>query len=353
MSIPLRLKYVLEEKDYLNVKEAKKIEEKELISIKERNYKICSCGTKIYEDSFSDEQLLLCSCCGKRIRKENFKEKDFIIERINYRKIIKLLQNKLEPIGYKFLDDKRLFRYNGEKPIYIIIPEISSYNFILSEYGGQNCLFIMLDEEKTKQRLLQQWQNRQWGVMDFLEKNSTNIEDISKSLQKNIAIEPDVEEKLDLLLKKSPSFFEQEFIPYFLEQLKLKNKDIQSYLLNLKLNSNDLTNSKVIVLGGAGYPDFLILDLYKYLSDGLKPDKYGEVKRYNKTKFTISDYGTALAHSNEGDNLMIVSTDDIQKEVWVKIVESMRINNYFKNVLIDKDLILLLLSLLKIEINGV
>ena len=135
--------------------------------------------------------------------------------------------------------------------------------------------------------------------------------------------------------------------------MKSNNKELQSYLLNLNLNSNDLTNSKVVVLGGAGYPDFMILNLYKYLSDGLKPEKYGEVKRYNKTKFTISDYGIALAHSNEGDNLMIISTNDIQKEVWVKIVESMRINNYYKNVLIDKDLILLLLSLLKIDIKGI
>lgn len=119
------------------------------------------------------------------------------------------------------------------------------------------------------------------------------------------------------------------------------------------MNCNDLTNSKVITLGGPGYPDFLILDLCKYLSDGLKPDKYGEVKKYNKTRFTISDYGITLAHSNEGDNLIIVSTNDIQKEVWVKIIESMRINNYFKNVLIDKDLILLLLSLLKIDLNKV
>ncbi len=352
MSVPLRLKYCLDGKDNLNVEKAKKIETRGFIVLKERNYKVCSCGTKIYEDSFSDDQLLFCSCCGKRVRKENFKEKDFIIEKINHNKIIESLQKKLEPLGYTLSDDKRLFKYSGEKPIYIIIPEISLYNFILSQYGGQNCLFVIMDEEKTKQRLLGQWHNHQWEIMDFLEKDSEVITNITQSLQKSVTIEPNIEEKFDLLLEKSPSFFERKFVPFFLDQLKSKNKDLQSYLLNLKLNCNDLTNSKVIVLGGAGYPDFLILDLCKYLSDGLKPEKYGEVKRYNKTKFTISDYGTALAHSNEGDNLMIVSTNDIQKEVWVKIVESMRVNNYFKNVLIDKDLILLLLSLLKIEING-
>ena len=348
MKIPLRLKYSIEGKDSLYLKEAKKIESDGFISLKERNYKMCSCGTKIHEDEFSDDQLFYCNC-EKRIRKENFKETNFLIDKVNYGQIIKSLKSKLEPIGCTFLKSRRLFRFN-KKPIYVVIPEISSYNFVLTQNGGKNCLFVLLDEEKNKPKLLQQWKNRQWYITDFLEEDPERIKQMTEAIATDLKIEDSLEDEFDSLMKKSPHYFEQKFIPYFLDQLKSKNSDLQSYLLNLKLNSEDLTNSKVVVLGGPSSSDFYIINLCQYLSDGLKPEKYGEVKRYNTSKFTLSDYGNAVVRSNEGSNLMIVSTDDIQKGCWVRIIESMRTNKYFKNVLIDKDLILLLLKILKIDI---
>ncbi len=351
MSFPIRLKYTIEFNDTTNLEKAKKLVDLGIINLKERKYKVCSCGSKVY-DSFPKNQLILCSCCGKRIRKENFKETDFILDKINYNKIFKLINEKLKPLNFEFIKEKRIFKHKKNCST-VIIPEISSHNFILSRNGGKDCLFIILDGEKTNQRLLVQWTNRSWNLIDFLEKDNSVIRNVVNALGRKIKSSQKLEEQFSLLTTKSPTFFEQKFIPYFIEELKKKNDELNSYLLSLKLNNRDLTNSKVIMLGGAGSPDFFILNLYRYLSDGLKPDKYGEAKRYNKTKFTISDYGKAVVHSNEGENLMIISTDDIQKEVWVKIIESMRTNGYFKNVLIDRDLILLLLNILKIDIKKI
>lgn len=60
-----------------------------------------------------------------------------------------------------------------------------------------------------------------------------------------------------------------------------------------------------------------------------------------------------MAHSKNGDNLFIVSTNNIQTEVWTNIVDTWRINNYYNNVLLDKDLILFLASILEIDFKAV
>ena len=60
-----------------------------------------------------------------------------------------------------------------------------------------------------------------------------------------------------------------------------------------------------------------------------------------------------MMHSNEGENLILISTNNIQNEVWTKIIDLMRMNKYYKNVLLDKDLILFLASILKINFNEI
>ena len=353
MTFPLRLKYIIEPQATKELSYAQQISKQGIICLKQRCYKTCSCGNKVYEDSLSSSQIHFCSTCGKKIRNENFKYFDYIIDNINYKKIIKLIEERLTGLKFNYLKNERLFKIEGNKIIYIIIPEISSSNFILSQNSGDNCLFIILDPEMTNPSLLQRWLPKSWFIGEILNQDKNFLKENIKALEKEIKIDFKIEDEFNKLLKKSPTFFEKEFVPYFLNELKNKEKELALYLTNLKLNSHTLLNSKVIPIGGAGNPDFIMINLCGYLSDGLKPHKYGEAKRYNKTKFTIQDYGVAMAHSKDGENLFIVSTNNIQNEVWTNIIDLMRINGYYKNVLLDKDLILFLASILKIDFKGV
>lgn len=350
MVIPIRLNYSINKDDTKFIEEAEYLKNLNLIELKKKKFKFCSCGAKVDEETFSYEQLVFCSC-GKRVREGNFKGEDYIISKIKTKNIIDKLVEKVKTLNYDYDETKRIFKRGGDEPVFIIIPEISTYNYILSETAGENCLFVLLDNDKTGGKLLEQWKERTFSLLDFLNLDKQELLNITNSLGKYKTTATD--NKLQELLKKSPQFFEKNFIPYFLSELKKKDSELKSFLLNLKINQHSLINSKVIIIGGPSNPDFYIIDLYKYLSDGLKPNKYGEAKRYTKSKFTISDYGIAIAHSKDGENLLIVTTDDIQKEVWTNIIDSMRINNYFKNVIVDKDLLLMLINVLKISVESI
>lgn len=353
--IPIRKDYKVNNKEISLVSQLEELEKKGFIKTITKRYRNCECGNRIYEESFSDRQLSFCAC-GKRVRKTNFNETDININEVRYENILSSLEKKLSPLGFVYQKEIRAFKNNLECPVYFIIPEFSTYNFIITQNQGSNCFFISIDLEKTKTKLMDKWHNKTFEFLDFLniensilEKNIDAITKYDVTERKNEKYEKDYLK----LLKKSPQFVEDEFISFFIKKLKEKNNELQSYLFNLKFNDNSLLNSKLIVLGGPSNPDFYLINLHNYLSDGLKPEKYGEVKRYTKSKFTVENYGKVLVHSDEGDNLIIVTTNDIQKEVWIKIINLKRIHGYFKSVILDKDLLLTLLYVLKIDITEI
>lgn len=351
MTLPIRINYRISKNDKSNINKAKKLEKLGIIKLEKLKFKECKCGMKLYQHSFSYEQISFCSCCGERIREGNFNQEEFKIDKINYNKIIDIISKKIKTLDYSYIKTKRVFKKKGDYPVFLIIPEISTCNYILSENGGNNCIFVLIDLDKTKAKLLDQWKTKTFSLLEFLEKKNSILNKLTDSLSKYKPII--LNNKFEDVLKRSPIFFEKKFIPFLLSELKNKDSELKSFLLNLKTNQDSLVNSKVLIVGGPSNPDFIIINLYRYLSDGLKPEKYGEAKRYTKSKFTISDYGIAIAHSNEGENLMILSTDNIQNEVWMKVIDTMRINKYFKNVILDKDLVLTLINILNIDISKI
>lgn len=92
-----------------------------------------------------------------------------------------------------------------------------------------------------------------------------------------------------------------------------------------------------------------MINLLRYLQSGLQPEKFGEAKRYgDKTTFTFEKYSAAIMHGNTNDALFLVSTSDIQLEVWKNILENDR-DGKFKYVLLDKPLMLVLIKCLALE----
>jgi len=348
--IPFRMNYSIDEEDTVRYQEAKKLEGMKLLHLSRLSFKECTCGERLYEESFSTHQLEYCPGCGKRVRTGSFNKVSFKIDKIFLDQIIKLIGSKVQPLRFRYHEEKRLFvRESNDELVNIIIPEISTCNSILNQQNGDNCIFICLDPEKSCSRLLEQWSKKTFDYLSFMGENNESIEDLATAIARPTRKKSDVE--LGYILKKSPIFFEKTFVPFLLSQFQDKENQLKSYLLKLRVNSSFLSNAKVVLLGGPSNPDFYILDLSKYLSDGLQPNRYGESKRYCRTRLSFSGYGTALTHAKGGDTLFFVSTCDIQKEVWVNLIDEQRIRNYFKHVILDEDLILMLIGELDIDLS--
>jgi len=152
---------------------------------------------------------------------------------------------------------------------------------------------------------------------------------------------------------KSPEF-EAEFVNKLIQRLKEKAVELERYLSFLSAQKDTITNSKAVFMGWAANADFALINLHEYLQQAFKPDKIREAKRYHhsdlrSTRFSWSDFADALAHADGSDTLFIVSTNNIAPSVWRHVIEKRRNAGYFKNVIIEKDTILLLIKVLGIE----
>jgi hypothetical protein len=158
-----------------------------------------------------------------------------------------------------------------------------------------------------------------------------------------------LKEQFEVFISKSaPQYFENEFAPQFIEAIKTNNTKLKILYSRLQSVKDTIINTKFVNIGGPGQSDFFLIDLFDYLQDGLKPEKYGEMKCYTKSSFTMEDFGKALAHAASHDTLSIVSTDDIHPFVWSKIFEFRNQERYYKHVIIDKDLMLFLIHNLEL-----
>ncbi len=342
MTFPIRKGYRIEPN---LVQKATELQEMGIISLAEIRSAICSrCSSTHRQDGNVEGQLMHCSC-GNRIKTDQFKHSEASISEIHYGKIRQLLTNILQPFGFIFENDRRLFVCENK---YVIIVGMSVHNFIIAS-GGTNCFFVTLDSERAKLVVPNHWKNRTFWLPDFLSIDNSLLERQLKALE--LIVQPQ-QENLAQVITRSPTYFEQKFVPHFLGQLKEKNRDLQVFLQHLHQNKNSLVNAKIIPLGGAGNPDFYTIDLYDYLTAGLEPAKYGEAKRYGSSTLTFAEYSKAFTHSMGSENLIIASTNNVQIGIWTNIIEQMYRNKRYSIVLIDKDLLLLLASTLGIQLRS-
>jgi len=92
--------------------------------------------------------------------------------------------------------------------------------------------------------------------------------------------------------------------------------------------------------------------LKAYLESGLKLGISGEVKRYIKREVSLDDYMKALTHAQQEGNrfIIVTSTNSVAATVWSYVRDSFQENEY-RQVIFDKDILLLLSAVTGIDIT--
>jgi len=353
MNIQIRKGYSANVNDTSRNSDLKGLEDEGLISLSVKKSVICSrCKNVISLEDDNIENFVTCSNCSKRqnMSKTNSENK---ISQIHYGKIIQKIDSLLSDmrVGYEYDKNSRYWKVKiDDKIIPLLILEISDSNYIVANAENQASLFIMLDTEKHTY-LINQFNESQFiAFTKILEDGlllNKALQNVTISFDTNHSIE--LEEKFDKLRSSiTPTQFEL-FCVDLLEQIKINYSKLNTFYSYLSRFHNTILNSKIILMGGPSNPDFIMINLLRYLQSGLRPEKFGEAKRYGAdTTFTFEKYSAAIMHGNANDTLFLVSTTDIQLEVWKNILENDR-DGKFKYVLLDKPLMLVLIKCLGLE----
>ena len=137
----------------------------------------------------------------------------------------------------------------------------------------------------------------------------------------------DFEKFLEII--ESGHLFE-DFINQFLQVLKNRPLELEDYLALLQKNSNNIVGSKTIKIGGAGNPDFIQFQKYKYMEAGLESEKSGEIKRYVTASLNEGQFWTIIhKHAKGKENVLIITTEEkISPSIWLAVWGSYLENNH-------------------------
>lgn len=350
--IPLRKGYSLNSTETKSVQEMEKLEKIGVLVTAIKKNVLCNKCKKLNPISTDNiENYIRCSECGKRVSTHN-SNMEKVIEQINYDEIIKRISSLISESGFNFQFDKDrnfwLIKLN-DKNIPMLIPRISNAVFITANSDQDTSLFITLTKEdgmtlKNNMNSSQFIEFQQ--IYEYADIFSKFLIDASTTFDQNYSCELEI--KFDKMLEKISFQDFEKFCEDFLNALKENHSKVSSFYSYLDRKKDTVINFKVVRLGGPASSDFHILALSNYLQSGLRPELFGESKRYRKARFTWADFSSAYAHSKGKDTLFLVSTNEVQIEVWNSIIDSKKENKY-SLVLLDKDCILILIKCIELE----
>ncbi len=324
-----------------------------LVELKEQKFIVCGkCGEK--RTSTSD--VIFCNNCGARLNQTKAITINSI-NKINYEKLLSLVEeflvkNLKTEVSFVKRNMVVSISHNG-KEILTIFPEISSIEFLVRK-DADHCIVVYLDPRTKYGSSL--FKNRAFYVGKFISLEQDKLVELLNALtENNINEYAKAEREFNLFIQKISTMSNQDrgakfelFVKDMLDSLK---SILPSKLEHLRvMHPDDLYNSKIVNIGGAGYEDFRVINLYEYLS-GIKPEKSGEAKCYSSATFTKEDFGEALRHALEDDILIVAATDKIAPSVWNNVINMKRQKGYYKYVIIDRELLMILLGFL-IEKNS-
>lgn len=275
-------------------------------------------------------------------------EKIKIVKAINFIKVKNYLLNVLEKqkVSAQYDPHRKIFLLNELNNIKVIIMGYSICLDLLYSDDGKNCLFVNLNATSGT---IYPWRGQ---IIDILDLNTPKLKTILAAIPINPLLKSTENEiKFQKVLDKGERYFEKDFVSFFIVELRKRDEKIKA-LIHRLVTSNSLLNAKPILLGMAGKSDFYLLPIGEYFSDGLNPNRFGEVKAYGKdTLFSFDDFAKAQAHAAGQDILCIIGCNKIQQEVWSNLIERRISEKYFKFVVLDKELILMLISVLGIDLD--
>lgn len=363
LGVPLRVSF--HTTNIEQIKQLKILEAAKIIELSEEKFQYCTnrnCGTKILvSEQLLHEGVTTCPSCTKTVRLSKSTFSEIKIRRINYQEIIKLCSNRLQGAYGKekcAFDSERhcWFCSINERNIPIFITEVSSYNQYVNNKIDPCWLCVVVDWERNEDKLNNYNQLNFIRVEDILQdssKLSQRVDLIGKTFPSNSTVQ--LERAFDEYINGiKGQEFEAEFVKKLMNMLKEKTMEFEQYLRFLSIQKDSITNTKAVFMGSAANADFALINLHEYLQRAFTPTKIGEAKRYHhtdlsRTRFTWSHYCEALGHADEADTLFIISTNNIAPSVWRKVVEKRLNKGYFKDVIVEKDTLLLLIKVLGME----
>jgi hypothetical protein len=351
MQIPINVGYSIENTSS-DLEDLKVLERKGVVTLIENEYVRCkNCHKGLIDiKSFEGNSMVSCPNCDRQCGLSTSRMKRTAIAEINYKKIIstfdKLLQNTFGESNIHFDKFERnwIIELDGKKYLFYIYGISTVASFLsISENEG---VILYLDERTIRSQIHDLNQSRYRYVFDPIFTSPEKFKAFIDSLAFTESLEYlKFREKFEAFLSsKTNTQYETEFIPQFIEGIKLKNRELSKLYSRLQLVENTILNSKYLKKGGSGVEDFHLVNLNKYLQDGLRSDRSGEAKKFRKTQFDFDDLMRAIGHADHfKETLFFVSTNDIAPSVWQKIMDERTIDGHFKYVIIDKDLMLMLL----------
>lgn len=327
----------------------KELEGKGIVRLQEEEYIKCKkCGDPIDIQEFKDNSTVNCPKCDQACGLSTSRNKRTVIIEVNHKKIINILDTQIQNAFGKsnvFFDKFEYnwtIQYDGKKYLFYIygFSTIASFLSISKNEG----VILYFDKRKILSQIHDLNDSRYRYVLDPTFSIPEEFRTFVNSLDFTETLEYlKFREKFETFLSSiTDTQYEKEFIPRFIEGIKLKNRELSRFYSRLQIAENTILNSKCINFGGAGREDFFLVNLCKYLQDGLKTEKYGESKKYLTSHFSFSHFTVALGHAAFRDSLFFVSTNDIAPSVWKMVIEEKR-GEHFKYVILDKDLMLMLL----------
>lgn len=317
--------------------------------------KKCGSNNKI-DVSFASEGIGTCRHCSASLVLTANAETHYAITSVNRSRILQLVNRSLsKTMGAKSCIFDRasrswLIRTAGTQ-IPVFLSQVSSFNHYFDVKGDSQWLCILTDWEGEKS-IVNYYNEAHFVAVEDVLAGKADLSEMLMVLTHTYAPNPvpELSHRFRKFISSvTPTEFEHGFVDSFIRSLKEKSAELAQYINFLTSMRRTIVNTKVLQIGGPGKQDFISLDLLEYLQEGLKPTKVGEAKRYCTTRFTIQDFGVAQVHAQGADTVYLVSTNDIQPEVWSTIWDTYRHEGRFKQVIFDLDIIILLVKNLGLE----
>jgi hypothetical protein len=361
MDIPIAEGYNVWSIQTTEVQELKSLEAKGIVTLRQEEYLSCTnCNEDVrVTELIRQEGVTPCPNCKKAIAFLGDKKTKITVQKVNRRKIRRIIQDLLLASFPKKCtrvarSNYWLCEHNGKK-VPVFISEISSYNQYINNKEDLSWLCIVINWSANRGRL------NNYNQLNFLSLQEI-IADDSKFKKRIEVIATDFAQSPTVDLVKvfddyvdscSADEFEKVFVDNFICKVKEKRAEVERYLSFLSIQRNSIVNAKIVFMGSSANPDFALINIFKYLQNALQTDKIGETKRYQDrckfTKFEYPDFCVVLGHARGANTLSIISTNKIAPSVWRQVIEERDSEGNYKNVILEKDTLLLLIKVLGME----
>jgi hypothetical protein len=136
------------------------------------------------------------------------------------------------------------------------------------------------------------------------------------------------------------------FVTEFLQAIATRPKKVLSYLRLLQSDKSSHFGCFNRQIGGSGLQDVFSEPKIEYLYILFKGRKDTEVKHYKRTSIGLRELGELMrfCQRSNTDGILVTSSANVRASVWNEILQSRNSHGYWKYIVIDRPLLLELLT---------